>query len=132
MRLPLLQSPAVSRPTSRGPAWIGIGLAVLVLNAWFPAVPVVTAMALVAAGATAVTVERFRATPGAYFVVVLNFLVYCSLYALFFGATLHQALARADHQLGTLATIDLAASAWPLAIAVATSWNALRSCEPVR
>jgi hypothetical protein len=130
MRLPLLQPPAVSRSVQRGPAWIGVGLGLLVANAWWPAVPVVSAMALVALGATAVTVERFRGTPGAYLVVALNLVMYCCLYALFVGATLHHAGVRADHRLGTLTAIDLVASMWPLSAAFATSWRALRRFEP--
>jgi hypothetical protein len=128
MRLPLLQPPIASQSISWGPVWIGFGLGLLVANAWWPVVPVVTAMALVALGATEVTVQRFRGTPRAYLVVVLNLVVYCGLYALFFGATLHQAGVRADHCLGTVAAIDLVSSIWPLSTMLAKSRHALRRC----
>ncbi|HEY4231900.1 MAG TPA: hypothetical protein VGM76_00610 [Lacipirellulaceae bacterium] len=130
MRLPLLKLPVVNQSDSWGPAWIGIGLGVLVAGAWLSAVPVVTAMALVALGATTVTVDRFRGRSRADLVVVLNLLVYCSLYALFFGTMLHQARAGATRQLGPLAAMDLVASAWPLALVVVKSWHALRHFEP--
>jgi hypothetical protein len=126
MRLPLQQVSTVRRSTPWGPAWIGMGLGLLVANAWWPAVPVVTAMALVALGATAVTLERFRGTPRAYLVVGLSLPMYVGLYGLFLGATLDHA----GHQFVALTAIDLIASVWPMSAAFVKSWQALRRCEP--
>ena len=129
MRLPLPLPPAVSRSTSWGPAWIGIGLGLLVASFWSPAVPVVTPMALVALGATAATTDRFRGMSYGYLIIVLNLTVYCGLYALFVGATLHAAGTRAGHQIGALRVMYLIASAWPMAAIFTTSWRALRRYE---
>jgi hypothetical protein len=129
MRLPLSRPLALSRSTSWGPEWIGVGLGLLVANVWCPAVPVVTPMALVALGATAAMADRFRGTTQGYFVIVLNLAVYCSLYALFVGATLHSAGTPAGQQIGVLQVTDLIASAWPMAAIFTTSWRALRRCE---
>ena len=104
----------------------------LILNGWSADVPVVTAMSLVAVGATAITVERYRGKSLGEIIVALNIVMYCGLYSLFVGATLHRAASHVDHQLGFVAAIDLAVSALPLAIAVAISYKALRAFEPTR
>ena len=82
MRLAIISPSAVSRPTPSGPLCIGIGLCLLFANAWLPTVPAVTAVALVALGATAVAVDRFSDKPGGYLIIMLNLSVYCVLYAL--------------------------------------------------
>jgi hypothetical protein len=129
MRLPLAQLPVLSRSLSWGPVWIGIGLGLLVANFWCTAVPVVTPMALVALGATAATADRFSGIPHGYLVIVLSLAVYCGLYALFVGATLHSAGAWVGHHIGALQVTDLIASAWPAAAMFTTSWRALRRSD---
>jgi hypothetical protein len=120
------------RSFSWNTAWIGVGLGVLILNAWSSAVPVVTAMSLVALGATTITVERYRGKWLREVVVALNLAMYCGLYAIFFGATLHRAAAQVDHRLGVFAAIDLAASMCPMAVAFVRTCSALRPYEPTR
>jgi hypothetical protein len=129
MRLPVVHSPLVSHSASWGPTWICIGLGTLIANACWVAVPAVTAMAIVALGATMVTLERFRGASGAYLVVAMNLVTYCGLYALFLGATLHGVEVHVG-RLGALTAIDLVASAWPISAVFAKSWQALRRCEP--
>jgi hypothetical protein len=129
MRLPLLQSPAAARSVSWGPAWIGIGLGLLVANACSPAVPVVTAMALVALGAIGVTMNRFRGTRHGNPLVAINLLVYFCLYALFIGASLHPLNLRSERHLDRLQWIDLAASIAPMAIALDRAWRAFYRSE---
>jgi hypothetical protein len=89
-------------------------------------------MSFVALGATTITVERYRGKRLGEIVVALNLVMYCGLYALFFGASVHRAPSPADHALGVVAAIDLAASTFPLAVAVITSCKALREYEPTR
>jgi hypothetical protein len=125
MRLPALLSPVSSRSTYWGHAWIGAGLTLLLLNAWNPAVPAVTAMGLVALGATGVMAARFRGTQYGFLVVILNFAVYGLLYALFVGATIHSSAALASARIDAPKAIDLVASAWPMTAAFAISWRAL-------
>jgi hypothetical protein len=124
MRRSILSFPAGMRSAIKGPECIGIGLAILMLNGLWPVVPVLSAMALVALGATSVTVRRLCTTRNAAFLVALNLLVYCGLYILFVGATLHLAFV-VGHQLGALAAIDLVLSAVPLGMAVNQTCSAL-------
>jgi hypothetical protein len=121
MCLPHFPSSKFDAWLSRAPLWIAVGLAVLIANALFPVVPVVTAMALVAFGATAATVERFRRTPVASIVVPLNLVVYFSLYALFFGATWHEAAIGPQRHLSAIQAADLAVSMTVLAALLAVS-----------
>ncbi len=119
-----IRSKSLLASDSRGPIWIGAGLCLLVANAIVPAVPVVTAMALAAAGATSETVRRFRG-PGGSVVVALNLLVYAGLYALFVGAALHRGSMGADHRLGWLVILDAALSVLPISVAVGQTWKSL-------
>ena len=128
MRLPHFPSSKLDARLSRAPLWIIVGLAVLIANALFPVVPAVTAMALVAFGATAATVERFRRTSAASIVVPLNLVVYCSLYALFFGATWHKAAIGPQQHLSAIQVADLAVSMTVLTALLAISWRGLRTC----
>ena len=129
MRLPLPLPRAALGSAWKGPEWIGVGVAILLLNGLCPGVPVVTAMALVAYGATTVTLKRFDDAPQGALIMALNFLVYCGLYAVFVGASLHQFSARMDHRTGLLVLADLAASVWPMAIVVQQSLHALVRCR---
>jgi hypothetical protein len=129
MRLPLLLAHVAFRSAWKGPEWIGVGMAILLLNGLWPAVPVLTAMALVALGATAVILKRFDNTPQGALIVALNLLVYCGLYAIFVGASLHQLSLRPDHRPGVLTLFDLVTSVWPMAIAIQRSLSALVGCQ---
>jgi hypothetical protein len=125
MRLPNLPLQSGIRTIFLGPQLIGFGVGLLLLNAVWPAMPVVTGMALVALGATSATVKRYCDSQNAAFIVAMNLLVYCGLYALFVGATLHQALFAGGHRLGTFAAVDLVLSMLPLAMAVEQTCSAL-------
>jgi hypothetical protein len=113
-------------------ASLAVGLGVLILNGWSADVPVVSAMSLVALGATAITVDRYRGKWLGEIVVALNLVMYFGLYVLFVGSTVHRATSQSDHRLGIAAAIDLAVSVLPLAIAMVVSCNALRAFEPTR
>ena len=58
-------------------------------STFWPGAPVVTAMAIIALGATETTLARFRGNGAFLPVVVLHSTIYASLYALFVGATLN-------------------------------------------
>jgi hypothetical protein len=89
-----------------------------------PSMPAVTAMALVALGATDVTLTRFRAAPGLLPIMLLHATIYGGLYAIFVGAALHAASAEIS-DLPTL--VDLAASTLPAAATARQILAGLRS-----
>jgi hypothetical protein len=120
MRLSVTLLPISWGAASSGPIWIGLGLSLLLVNVLWPAAPALTAMGLVACGATGVTAERFRAAPHGWLVVVLNLLVYGGLYCLFVGATLNRG--GAVHPLPTVVA-DLALSLWPMSLVLRQSWH---------
>ena len=74
-------------------------------------------MSLVALGATAATLERCRRRPTPPAVLAAHTIIYGGLYLLFVGAVLH-AQARSPGGFGLLPAVDLAASLWPMAIAL--------------
>ena len=65
------------------------GLAVLIAAAWLPDLPVLSAMALVALGATAATIGQLANHRLAAQLLVAHLCVYGGLYALFVGAVWH-------------------------------------------
>lgn len=101
---------------------IFIGLAILSVAMRTPGAPVVAAMALVALGATGITLSRFRGTSTMVPMMVLHLSIYSGLYALFVGAVL-DAAARSGRGVGAVAASDVATGAGLLAIAV------LRACR---
>jgi len=107
-----------------GPAAIAWGLVLLVVSIWLPATPVMTALSLVAMGATDATLARFRGTQSLLPVLLLHIATYGSLYALFVGATLHAA-SRSGAGVGTPAAADLVTSALLMAIAATRAWGGL-------
>jgi hypothetical protein len=110
-----------------GPTAIATGLAILTAAILWPGVPVVTAMALAALGATSATLARFRGTAAILPIMLAHFAIYGSLYALFVGATLHAAASRSGPSLNVFTIVDLALSVFPLAIALERVWCALRA-----
>jgi hypothetical protein len=119
------QFPTAESAAKHGPALIGAGLATLVAAMIHPAVPAVTAMALVALGATAVALELIRAASALLPAMLLHLAVYAVLYALFVGATLHAA-ARHAGGITTTQSIDLAVSVLPMVAAAWLSTVAMR------
>jgi hypothetical protein len=93
----------------------------LLAAAWCPAVPVVTAMALIALGATAVVIDRCRRAAAWRGVAALHLTVYTSLYLLFVGAMYHAAFTATQDGFTLLQRIDLAASAAIMVLVVRLS-----------
>ena len=73
------REPAHTSPS--GAMQIAFGLAILISFAWFPLAPVVTAMAIIALGATNATLARFQGSPALCPVLLLHAVTYLSLYA---------------------------------------------------
>lgn len=104
---------------AHGPVLIGVGLAVLVVAMIFPGVPAVGAMAIVALGATGVTLERYRAAAGLVPMLLAHLMVYSGLYAIFVGATLDLAAADGASGLTIAQALDLAISV----LLMAATWR---------
>ena len=133
MRAPSIRRSFALPAAERAPILIAAGLATLLAAAWFPAMPVVTAMAILTLGATDSTLARFRGTPAIVPVILLHTAAYVTLYVLFLGAALHAATATAAAGPSVWATLDLAASAVPMAIAIQRIAGCLRqNLEPKR
>ena len=115
--------------TEFGPAFIGVGLILLVATAVWPQLPSVSAMALIALGATDATVERLRRHASFTPWLILHCLAYSSLYALFFCAS----LAKADigsSAASYLYVLDLFASTLPMTVALRSILVAFRQQRP--
>jgi hypothetical protein len=110
-----------------GPTLIAAGMSILLLAIWSPSLPAVTAMSLVALGATDVTLTRFRGTPALLPIILLHAITYGGLYAMFLGATLHAATTSSVTALDMRSLLDLAASTIPAAAAVRRIAVGLRS-----
>jgi hypothetical protein len=76
-----------------------------------PGLPVVSAMAMVALGATMATIDRFRGTAALRAGVSAHLFAYASLYFLFVGAVCHAAMAGPQNGLTFLQGLDFGASA---------------------
>ncbi len=101
------------RNTQFGPVLIGIGLAILFAGAYWPSAPVVTAIAIIALGATDAMVSRFRDSVAALPIIVLHGMTYVLLYSLFVGARLHVPTAAPATCVSGLAILDLVAQRIP-------------------
>jgi hypothetical protein len=115
-----------------GTALIAAGMVLLLAAVYLPRMPAVTAMALVALGATDVTLARFRGSPAIVPILVLHAVIYGGLYALFLGAVLDVATASSATSLGHPIAFDLAASTLPAAASLRRMATALRSQFLVR
>jgi len=109
----------------RGEAYIGLGLVVLIIASWWPNAPFVTAVAIISLGATEITLTRFRDKSALLPVAVLHGVAYTGLYGLFIGASLHTHAATPSASASGLATLDLIASTFPMAIALKRIWASL-------
>jgi hypothetical protein len=108
---------------------IAVGLVILIAAMIVRDVPIATAMALIALGATGATVPRFlhsRLLPAA---LLLHLTIYGGLYSLCIGATL-DAASRTGAGLTALASVDLLLSIGPVAATLALTVNALRLWVP--
>jgi hypothetical protein len=131
MRWLLTTLPAVlERHRKHGAALIAVGLSLLLANANWPAVPVVTGFALIALGATLELVRRFRGSTASPAVLVANLYVYLTLYLLFAGAMLHVGFAKPGG-LRVLHSLDLAMSFVPMIAATRSALVAIAGDEDV-
>jgi hypothetical protein len=110
-----------------GTTLIAGGTALLLVSVCRPQMPAVTAMALVALGATDVTLARFRWSPAVVPILVLHATTYGGLFALFVGAVLDAAARSSSSTLSFPLALDLAASTLPAAVALRRIGTALRS-----
>jgi hypothetical protein len=110
-----------------GPTWITIGLAIMIVGAFYPDAPMVTAIGFVALGATDVIVLRRHEPSSVLPTVLLHGITYALLYALFIGARLHSPASAAASPLTLLTALDLAASMLPMAIALRRLLACLRT-----
>jgi len=85
------------------------GLGMLLVAMANPGLPACTGMALVALGATAITIERIQCSPARTPWLLTHGLVYGAIYVLFVGATF-DAASRKAAELTPLAQLDLAVS----------------------
>ena len=111
------------RTASHGPAWILLGLCVLLSAACWPAAPIVTGMAIVALGATCAMLARVRRSAAHLPLMLLHLAMYGSLWAIFVGAALHAAHARSGPRLEVLTVLDVVLSIVPMLTAVRLAWT---------
>jgi hypothetical protein len=119
-------SPAV------GPWLIAFGLTILLTAVLFPSIPAVSAMAIVALGATQSTLLRFRHSPVLPSIMLLHAATYLSLYLTFVCAVLYTPAAGTANALSLLGALDLAASILPMAMALQTVGASLRPAADSR
>lgn len=108
----------LSAPLVRSQILIGVGLALLLFYTWLPALPVVTAMAILTLGATHATIERFRGSPARMPILLLHATTYAALYGLFIAATLHPAASQSVVSLNAVVFADIFLSTLPICIAL--------------
>jgi hypothetical protein len=109
-----------------GQAPIALGLTALLAAVLVPAMPAVTAMAIVTVGATQATIGRFRQSSARPTIMLLHAAVYFSLYAAFVCAVLYTPAATSVHALSLRTVFDLAGSVLPMAIALQAVVGGLR------
>ena len=119
MRASFLPSRTRSSDSVRAPALIAVGFAVLLASTWWTQAPVVTAMALVALGATSATTALRRTATTTSVVTAVHLFIYLNLYFLFVGAVCHAATLAGG--VTFLSGLDFGASVVPMAIMVRRS-----------
>lgn len=102
----------------RGEISVGLGIVILITAAWWPVAPLVTAIAIIALGATDAVVCRLRSSTAAVPIIVLHGITYTLLYALFVGARLHTPAAAPSASVAGFVMLDLIASTFPMALAL--------------
>jgi hypothetical protein len=112
-------------PARRAPVLIAVGFLVLLAGACWPAMPVVTGMALVALGASVATAHQLRSAPISCVVIAAHLFVYLNLYLLFVGAVCHAATQAPQDGLTLLQNLDLGGSVVPMALVVRRSVAAI-------
>jgi hypothetical protein len=107
MRSSLVDPDSPLCTTQAAPATIALGLTILIAHVVFPLLPIATAFAIVALGASLAIVSRSARRT----VIASNLLVYAFLYLLFVGAICDGAIRTSARSLSILQTIDLGLSA---------------------
>jgi hypothetical protein len=102
----------------------------LAAGAYLSTVPVVTAMAIVALGATGATVGRSRTSSAAITVIAGHLFVYVNLYLLFVGAVCHAAVQGPETGVSFLQALDMGVSVVPMALVVRKSLTAIGGRAP--
>jgi len=101
----------------RGSTLIAAGLIVLLAASAWPTAPIITALALVAFGATQTTLARLRNNPHLLPLAFLHAATYAILYAIFIGATLHASSAATPSALPWHVVLDIVMSLVPMTMA---------------
>ena len=114
-----------SRRQISATALIGVGLLTLIVSAFWPSAPVVTAMAIIALGATGVTLARFQGNAALLTIVILHSLTYATLYAVFIGATLNSTHQHSASNFAIWNTLDLTLSVFPMVVLLRRIYHAL-------
>jgi hypothetical protein len=114
----------IALPADMPALLIGAGLATLLASTWIPTLPVITALAVLALGATYATIARFRRSPALMPVLLLHAITYTALYGLFIGATFHAA-ASVGQSIGVWHALDLVASALVMTITLQRTGDVL-------
>lgn len=125
------RSTFAERTSRGGPRWIAAGLVILLTGACWPAVPVVTAMALVALGATKTVIARFRDSNALRSAIAAHLFAYASLYLLFLGAVCHAGMTGPEDGLTFLQGIDVGVSAGLMTVAARLGLAAMTGAENV-
>ena len=94
-----------------GSLLIAMGLVGLAASAYLPAMPLISAMALVAWGATAALGSRMANSPFVGTAMVVHLFVYLSLYLVFVGAVIHAAISGPQSGIGAPLILDCGTSA---------------------
>ena len=126
MRLPVSNS--TGRKTTLAPsatACIGLGLALQIAATWWPIAPVVTALALVALGATSATVSRLANNRAAAPLLLAHLAIYSLLYVVYVGAVWHGAHSGARQGWHFWQWLDVALSFAPMFVSLRLVYVAL-------
>src|SRR5262245_44368275 len=132
LQIPMSAGSSHISSNALGPTWITVGLAIMLVGAFYPNAPMVTAIGLIALGATEVIVSRRHGPSSVTPLILLHATTYALLYALFIGARLHMPAAAPASSLAALTLLDLAASTLPMTLAFRRVLACLRTATPSR
>ncbi|MCI0334131.1 MAG: hypothetical protein L0228_13010 [Planctomycetes bacterium] len=105
-------------PDRIAPPLIGLGVVMLLMQLCWPLLPVATAVALIALGATFANIARRHRSVSLRAALAVHLFIYISLYLLFIGAICDAAMRGQQDGLSLLQTIDLGLSAGVMALVV--------------
>jgi hypothetical protein len=111
--------PLLTKLSNRAAATlIAVGLAMLLAQACWTSMPMASAAALIALGATIETVERTRRTSSAPAILATHLFVYAGLYSLIVGAIFDTSMRDTLGRLTLSQVVDLGLSAGLMALVV--------------